>query len=284
MSADYTSKTVLITGAGSGLGLSLTRHFLAANATVLALDISDASLASLPSKFDDVPEHRARLHPVKADITDPASVSAAIASWVDVREDGAVDKGERRLDVLVNNAGISDLMHPTADCPMAMWDRQILVNMTGSFVTSQRAIQQFLKQEPVDGQRGVILNVISAAGVHGARAGVAYTASKHGTVGLTRSTAAFYGPKGIRCLAIMPGPMMTNMARDEEHIKEFHPEGLAMVVSTFNTCQGDPTKGGWDLGWSPLDQVSKTVVSLCSGGMNTINGALVPTDMGWTSL
>ncbi|KAK1722222.1 bacilysin biosynthesis oxidoreductase bacC [Colletotrichum lupini] len=253
MSTDYTSKTVLITGAASGLGLSLTRHFLAANATVLALDISDASLASLPSKFDDAPDLRARLRPVKADITDPASVSAAISSWIDGGED-------------------------------TMWDRQILVNMTGSFVTSQRAIQQFLKQEPVDGQRGVILNVISAAGVHGARAGVAYTASKHGTVGLTRSTAAFYGPKGIRCLAIMPGPMMTNMARDEEHIKEFHPEGLAMVVSTFNTCQGDPAKGGWDLGWSPLDQVSKTVVSLCSGGMNTINGALVPTDMGWTSL
>ncbi|KAJ0304453.1 hypothetical protein COL5a_001107 [Colletotrichum fioriniae] len=229
MSTDYTSKTVLITGAASGLGLALTRHFLAANATVLALDISDASLASLPSKFDDVPDQRARLHPVRADITDPVSVSAAISSWIDGDGgDGAADKGKRRLDVLVNNAGISDLMHPTGECPMAMWDRQILVNMTGSFVTSQHAIQQFLKQEPVDGQRGVILNVISAAGVHGARAGVAYTASKHGTVGLTRSTAAFYGPKGIRCLAIMPGPMMTNMARDEEHIKEFHPEGLAM--------------------------------------------------------
>ncbi|KAG7052043.1 bacilysin biosynthesis oxidoreductase bacC [Colletotrichum scovillei] len=279
MSTDYTSKTVLITGAASGLGLSLTRHFLAANATVLALDVSDASLASLPSKFDDAPDLRARLHPVKADITDPASVSAAISSWID---GGGGDEGARRLDVLVNNAGISDLMHPTGECPMDMWDRQILVNMTGSFVTSQRAIQQFLKQEPIDGQRGVILNVISAAGVHGARAanhennkGVAYTASKHGTVGLTRSTAAFYGPKGIRCLAIMPGPMMTNMARDEEHIKEFHPEGLAM---------GNPAKGGWDLGWSPLDQVSKTVVNLCSGGMNTINGALVPTDMGWTTL
>ncbi|KXH66403.1 bacilysin biosynthesis oxidoreductase bacC [Colletotrichum salicis] len=262
MSTDYTSKTVLITGAASGLGLSLTRrHFLAANANVLALDISDAALASLPSKFDDSPDLRARLHPVKADITDPASVSAAIASWVDGGD------GDCRLDVLVNNARH---LGPHA--------------LHGRVSDGHHAIQQFLKQELVDGQRGVILNVLSAAGVHGARAGVAYTASKHGTVGLTRSTAAFYGPKGIRCLAIMPGPMMTNMARDEEHIKEFHPEGLAMVVSTFNTCQGDPAKGGWDLGWSPLDQVSKTVVSLCSGGMNTINGALVPTDMGWTSL
>lgn len=180
MSTDYTSKTVLITGAASGLGLALTRHFLAANATVLALDISDASLASLPSKFDDVPDQRARLHPVRADITDPVSVSAAISSWIDGDGgDGAADKGKRRLDVLVNNAGISDLMHPTGECPMAMWDRQILVNMTGSFVTSQHAIQQFLKQEPVDGQRGVILNVISAAGVHGARAGEFHLSESH---------------------------------------------------------------------------------------------------------
>jgi hypothetical protein len=47
---------------------------------------------------------------------------------------------------------------------------------------------------------------------------------------------------------------------------------------------GDPVKGGWNFGWSPLDQVAKTVVSLCSDGMNTINGALVPTDMGWTTV
>ncbi|KAI8274364.1 3-beta-hydroxycholanate 3-dehydrogenase (NAD(+)) 2 [Colletotrichum sp. SAR 10_98] len=134
-----------------------------------------------------------------------------------------------RLDVLINNASISDKMHPTGDCDMAMWEKNILVNMTGPFVTSQAAIQQFLKQDaPEGGQRGVILNVISPAGLNGARAGVAYTASKHGTVGLTRSTAAFYGPKGIRCLAIMPGPMQTNMARNENHIADFHKEGLAV--------------------------------------------------------
>ncbi|WYZ39913.1 hypothetical protein EsH8_IV_000254 [Colletotrichum jinshuiense] len=224
MSIDYTSKTVLITGAASGLGLSLTQHFLAANATVLALDVSPDSLASLPSKVPE--DHAARLHPVRADITSPDSVAAAISSWVD----GGDAPGTRRLDVLVNNAGISDKMDPTADCDLEMWDRQILVNMTGAFITSQHAIRQFLKQEPVGGQRGVILNVISAAGLNGARAGVAYTASKHGAVGLTKSTAAFYGPQGIRCLAIMPGPMMTNMARNEHHINQFHQEGLKLAL------------------------------------------------------
>ncbi|GKT54065.1 short-chain dehydrogenase [Colletotrichum tofieldiae] len=275
MSIDYTSKTVLITGGASGLGLSLTTHFLAANATVLALDISAESLSSLPSK---VPEaHRPRLYPVEADISSLESASAAISFWIN---GGA----GRRLDVLVNNAGISDKMDPTGDCDLDTWNRQILVNTTGPFITSQLVVRQFLKQEPVDGQRGVILNVISAAGLHGGRAGVAYTVSKHGTVGLTKSTAAFYGPKGIRCLAIMPGPMLTNMVKDENHIKQFHQEGVAMVSSTFNTVQGDTAQRGWNFGWSPLNQVSKTVLSLCADGIHTINGALVPTDMGWTTI
>ncbi|KAI8166272.1 hypothetical protein K4K50_008911 [Colletotrichum sp. SAR 10_71] len=276
MSVDYTSKTVAITGGAAGLGLALTNAFLAANATVLALDISPAALEALPAA---VPEaHRARVHPIKCDVTSPASVAEAFSSYL------SADPANR-LDVLVNNAGISDKMHPTGECDMAMWEKNILVNMTGPFVTSQAAIQQFLKQEAREGgQRGVILNVISAAGLNGARAGVAYTASKHGTVGLTRSTAAFYGPKGIRCLAIMPGPMQTNMARNENHIADFHKEGLAVVVSTFNTVHGDPANQGWNFGWSPLEQVAKTVLVLCSDGMNTINGALVPTDMGWTTV
>ncbi|KAF4827929.1 3-beta-hydroxycholanate 3-dehydrogenase (NAD(+)) 2 [Colletotrichum tropicale] len=276
MSVDYTSKTVAITGGAAGLGLALTNAFLAANATVLALDISPAALEALPAA---VPEaHRARVHPIKCDVTSPASVAEAFSSYL------SADPANR-LDVLVNNAGISDKMHPTGECDMAMWEKNILVNMTGPFVTSQTAIQQFLKQEAREGgQRGVILNVISAAGLNGARAGVAYTASKHGTVGLTRSTAAFYGPKGIRCLAIMPGPMQTNMARNENHIADFHKEGLAVVVSTFNTVHGDPANQGWNFGWSPLEQVAKTVLVLCSDGMNTINGALVPTDMGWTTV
>lgn len=65
--------------------------------------------------------------------------------------------------------------------------------------------------------------------------GVAYTVSKHGTVGLTKSTAAFYGPRGIRCLAILPGPMMTNMV-NEGHAARYHPEGLAM-----GECQTRPS-------------------------------------------
>lgn len=167
MSVDYTSKTVAITGGAAGLGLALTNAFLAANATVLALDISPAALESLPAA---VPEaHRARVHPIKCDVTSPASVAEAFSTYLSADP-------SRRLDVLINNAGISDKMHPTGDCNMAMWEKNILVNMTGPFVTSQAAIQHFLEQDAREGgQRGVILNVISAAGLNGARAGTSST-------------------------------------------------------------------------------------------------------------
>ena len=94
----------------------------------------------------------------------------------------SVENGERiidtaiksfgRIDVLINNAGVNDNLEPVAATSRQMWDKNILVNLSGPFVTSQHAIEQFLSQDEVGGQRGVILNVISAAGLHGGRAGM----------------------------------------------------------------------------------------------------------------
>jgi NAD(P)-dependent dehydrogenase (short-subunit alcohol dehydrogenase family) len=103
-------------------------------------------------------------------------------------------------------------------------------------------------------------------------AGAAYTASKHGLVGLTKSIAAFYTKKGIRAVAIMPGAMQTNMA--EAHDRKYHEEGVAMAGGSFMG----------DIVWNPLEEVSKTILCLCSDGMNTISGAFVPTDSGWTAI
>ncbi|KAF3354700.1 hypothetical protein VdG1_07186 [Verticillium dahliae VDG1] len=102
----------------------------------------------------------------------------------------------------------------------------------------------------------------------------------------------------------MPGAMPTNISGGSHDISRLHPEGMALCKSsvrplwrsqqqtayalfsgaTCQTWQGEPGKGGWNLGTSPLEQVAKTVLVLCSDGMNTINGALVPTDMGWAAV
>ncbi|KAM0274872.1 hypothetical protein ACHAQH_007797 [Verticillium albo-atrum] len=273
MSAWYSNKTVIVTGGAGGLGLAIVQAFLAEGANVVATDIQDKLIEALPETIDQ--QHKERLLPYKCDSTDDAAVQKLIKYTV---------AKFGRLDVLVNNAGIMDKMQPTGDCTREVWDSNLLVNLTGPFVTSQNAIRQYLDQELVGGQKGVILNVISTAGNHGGRAGVAYTAAKHGVVGLTKSTAAFYGPKGIRSLAIMPGPMHTNIAGANHDVSRFHPEGMALSMATCSTWQGEPGKVGWNLGMSPLEQVAKTVMVLCSDGMNTVNGALVPTDMGWAAM
>ncbi|CRJ96580.1 hypothetical protein BN1723_008640 [Verticillium longisporum] len=252
MSTSFTNKTVIVTGGAGGLGFAIVQAFLAAGANVVATDIQDTLLDALPAAIEA--EHKERLLPYKCDSSDDAGVQKLVSDTV---------ARFGRLDIL---------------------DSNLLVNLTGPFVTSQNAVRQYLSQELVNGHRGTILNVISTAGNHGGRAGVAYTASKHGLVGLTKSTAAFYGPKGIRPVGIMPGAMPTNISGGSHDISRLHPEGMALSGATCQTWQGEPGKGGWNLGTSPLEQVAKIVLLLCSDGMNTINGALVPTDMGWAAV
>ncbi|KAG7103990.1 hypothetical protein HYQ44_015302 [Verticillium longisporum] len=250
MSTSFTNKTVIVTGGAGGLGFAIVQAFLAAGANVVATDIQDTLLDALPAAIEA--EHKERLLPYKCDSSDDAGVQKLVSDTV---------ARFGRLDILVNNAGILDKLLPLAECT-----------------------RQYLSQELVNGHRGTILNVISTAGNHGGRAGVAYTASKHGLVGLTKSTAAFYGPKGIRPVGIMPGAMPTNISGGSHDISRLHPEGMALSGATCQTWQGEPGKGGWNLGTSPLEQVAKIVLLLCSDGMNTINGALVPTDMGWAAV
>ncbi|KAH6705982.1 bacilysin biosynthesis oxidoreductase bacC [Verticillium dahliae] len=233
-------------------GACFLSSFLAAGANVVATDIQDTLLDALPAAIEA--EHKERLLPYKCDSSDDAGVQKLVSDTV---------ARFGRLDIL---------------------DSNLLVNLTGPFVTSQNAVRQYLSQELVNGHRGTTLNVISTAGNHGGRAGVAYTASKHGLVGLTKSTAAFYGPKGIRSVGTMPGAMPTNISGGSHDISRLHPEGMALSGATCQTWQGEPGKGGWNLGISPLEQVAKTVLVLCSDGMNTINGALVPTNMGWAAV
>ena len=115
------------------------------------------------------------------------------------------------------------------------------------------------------------MNLGASAGRAGLRAGAAYTASKHGLLGLTKNIAAFYGKKGIRCNAIMPGGMRTNIG--DAFVNGINVEGQAIVRKTMTNevplC--DPKK------------IAATVLFLCSDAASDLNGACVPVDNGWTA-
>ncbi|KAF2395845.1 bacilysin biosynthesis oxidoreductase bacC [Trichodelitschia bisporula] len=257
------SYTAIVTGGASGLGLTISRALLAEGANVIIADVNPSALESCPAALDAVDSPT--LLTLRCDVSSDTDVASAV-------EQAVTKYG--RIDILINNAAINDAMAPVGDCPREMWDKNLLVNVTGPYLTSQACVRQFLAQEARDdGTRGVIVNIISAAGIRGHRAGAAYTASKHALVGLTRNTAAFYGPKGIRAVGVLPGAMETGMG-GEGRKREYHAEGVALVGKTFAT----------ETPWNKVEEVARLCVLLASPGVGTVNGSLVGADNGWTAI
>lgn len=194
-----TPLTVLITGAGGGLGKATATAFLAAGANVAICDINQARLDDTSKEWTEA-GHDGKFLATTTNVADPASVQDLVAATV---------AKFGRLDVLVNNAGILDDFSGAGECSPEMWQRVINVNLHGPFNTTQAAVKQFEKQSTPG---GVIINICSTAANLGYTAGAAYTASKHGLLGLSRNTAFLYADKGIYSIAMIMGAMETNVS------------------------------------------------------------------------
>lgn len=197
-------KVAIVTGAGSGMGKSIAVLYAREGAKVVVSDINESSAS-------------ATVEEIKTNSGEAISVLANVAKEEDIQNlvDTAVDT-YGTLDILVNNAGIMDNFVPAADVDDALWDRVFAVNTTGVMRATRKALPIFLEKES-----GVIINIASVGGLNGARAGAAYTASKHAVVGFTKNTGFMYAQKGIRCNAIAPGGVETNIAASMTNINEF---------------------------------------------------------------
>ncbi len=237
-------KVAVITGAGSGIGLATTRLFVEEGARVIAADISEKGLSQLAGTHG--------VETVVADVTNESDVDRLIGT------------AERlgHLDILFNNAGIVDRLVPVAECPDDVWQRVLAVNLYGPFYLSRRALPGMLQR----GQ-GVIINTASVAGLAGARAGVAYTVSKHGLIGLTRNIAATYGSQGIRCVAIAPGAVNTGIGLGGEPSEL----GLAALNKTTAT---NPRVG------EPIE-IARVALFAASDAASFVNGSVLVVDGGW---
>lgn len=200
MSAQNT--TVIITGAGGGLGKATATSFLAAGANVAICDVSQDRLAATEQEWTAAGIAPDRFLTTITDVADESQVQALVTATV---------AKFGRVDVLINNAGIMDDFSPVGECSKGLWDRVLGVNLHGPYHTSRATIAQFEKQA-AEGGGGVIINICSLAAQRGDFAGAAYTASKHGLLGLTRNTAASYADKGIYSVALVLGGMPTNIA------------------------------------------------------------------------
>ena len=167
---------------------------------------------------------------------------------------------------MVNNAGVIDLWQGVGELTNDAWERTLGVNLNGPMFTSRCAVPVMVKQGG-----GSIINVASNAGIGGGPAGAAYVASKHGLVGLTRNTAWIYAKDGIRCNAICPGGVATNILESSD-LSRIDPKGNERIRPYLSIMPG--------LGM-PID-IANLALFLASDDSKFVNGAIIPADAGWT--
>lgn len=187
----FEGKVAVVTGGGAGIGRAACLAFAAAGAHVVVVDRDAAGgaetvrLAGGAACF------------VEADVSRSADVQAYVRHAVDTH--GAID-------CFFNNAGIEGLVRPTAEYDEDMFDCVLAINVKGVFLGLRHVLPVMVRQGG-----GAIVNTASTAGLAGSPGLCAYVASKHAVLGLTRTAATEYGPKGVRVNAICPGPVDTRM-------------------------------------------------------------------------
>ena len=249
---DFTGKIALITGAGSGIGQATALAFDAGGASVVVSDVNETggqeTVALIQQAGGDAIF-------IGADVSKPDEVAALVAETV--RHFG-------HLDIAVNNAGIGGAWARTADYPLDDWARVLAVNLSGVFYCMQQEIRQMAAQG-----RGAIVNVASIAGQRALANAPAYTASKHGVIGLTRTAAQEYARQHIRVNAVCPvftrTPLFQGMIEGNARLAERLLHNIP--VRRF----GEP------------EEIAEAILWLCSEGAGYVTGQAVNIDGGLTA-
>jgi len=246
-------KVAIVTGAASGMGKAIAEVYAKEGAKVV---VSDLNMEGANAVADAL----------QADGADVIAVQTNVASSDDLNRLFEETKNAfGKLDILVNNAGIMDGMEPVGDISDERWDKVFAVNTTAVMRSMRLAVPIFLEQG-----HGVIVNNISAGGLYGARAGAAYTASKHAVVGLTKNTAFMYADKNIRCNGIAPGAVITNISSSMTNINGVGAARQSLGMA-LNPRAGQP------------EEIAKVALFLASDEASFVNGQVVTVDGGWTA-
>lgn len=249
---DFNGQVALVTGAAPGMGLAAARLFADSGAAVVLADI-DQDAAEQAAQSLVAAGHKAI--GVACDVSDEAQAAAMVEKAVETFG---------RLDMAFNNAGIQVPPSDAADEAAEDFDRVNAVNLRGVWAAQKHELRQMRAQGS-----GAIVNCSSLGGLVGLPERAAYHASKHGVIGLTRSAAVEYAPKGIRINAICPGTIDTPMVSD---MLETQADAMAEILKEQPIGR---------LG--EADEVAAAAVWLCSPGASFVVGVALPVDGGFTA-
>jgi len=214
---DLTGKVAMVTGASRGIGRRIAVSLARCGAKVMALARDEEKLSEL---CQQIHQEGGEAFPVRADVSQREDVLHAFDE-VDEAFGG-------RLDILINNAGIG-IYGPIAEFNLEDWERVLAVNLSGTFLCCQQAVR---RMEPRG--KGYIINISSVVGLKGYVNQGAYTASKHGVVGLTKTLAAELHGTGIKVSVICPGGVDTDLVSrarpDLDRSVLMKPEDIAQTV------------------------------------------------------
>ena len=252
MSREFEGKVAFVTGAAGGIGFATARAFAESGAAVVITDVNENAAKAAADALTNA-GHKAL--GLRCDVSDEAQVATAIAETVSVFG---------RLDAAYNNAGLHAPSVEAADALAEDFDRVIAVNLRGVWACMKHELRQMRKQG-----NGTIVNCSSQSGLAGIAGLGAYTASKHGVIGLTKAAALEYARRGIRINAICPGtantPMVAKAMKD-------HPAEMQAVIDDIPLGRmGTP------------EEIASAVLWLCSPGAGFMIGQIVAPDGGYTA-
>lgn len=241
----FAGQQVVVTGAASGIGRAVASRIVREGGRVVAVDISADGLAALATDLGQA------LVPVTADITEPASAEAALAA------------ATGRVDALANVAGVMDNDAAVHEVDDTTWERVLRINVDGPMRLMRAVVPGMLAAGG-----GRIVNVVSEAALRGSAAGAAYTTSKHALVGLTMSSAYQYAGTGVQINAVAPGAVAT---------------GIAMpAAAPFGSARTAKMRVAIPR-LAMADELAASITFLLSKDAVNINGALLPSDGGWSA-
>ncbi|MFI7049150.1 glucose 1-dehydrogenase [Streptosporangium sandarakinum] len=249
---DFTGQAALVTGAGSGMGLATARAFAASGAAVALTDVNAQTLEAAAKDLTDAGH---RVLAITCDVGEEDQVASAVDRTVATFG---------RLDAAFNNAGIRILPSDAADEPVEVFDRVNAVNLRGVWTCMKHELRHMRAQGS-----GAIVNCSSLGGLVGIPGRASYHATKHGVIGLTKSAALEYAPRGIRINAVCPDTIDTPMVADMIAKGELDRD-QAMADQPINRL-------------GTADEIAQAVLWLCSPGASFVIGVALPVDGGYVA-